>query len=264
MTEPGRNFVQQFEGLLDQAFGVLEAALVDPAVPVEQRAALALRLVALGAGDQPSAPRAPPEPVTLPVVFATIPGFLPPELYRDVVAFAQADRGRLEPSTVTSNIADYRQSRVMYGFPELEHRVIAEVTAALPEICTALGCDTFTPARIELQLTAHGDGDYFKVHSDTGVPETDGRTLTFVIYFQLRNPRGFEGGELRIYQTEFSAERAMRPRLDVCRDLAPDNNLVVFFDSRLAHEVLPVRVPSGTYEDGRFTLNGWLHRSVPA
>jgi len=36
--------------------------------------------------------------------------------------------------------------------------------------------------------------------------------------------------------------------------------MIVFFDSRLFHEVLPVRVAPGAYEDGRFTLNGWLHQ----
>jgi SM-20-related protein len=34
----------------------------------------------------------------------------------------------------------------------------------------------------------------------------------------------------------------------------------VFFDSHLMHEVLPVSVPSGAFEDWRFTVNGWLHR----
>jgi SM-20-related protein len=150
----------------------------------------------------------------------------------------------------------------MFGFPDIERRVQAEILAALPEICTALGLDVFTPARTEVQLTAHGDGDFFKVHSDTGVPDTDGRTLTFVIYFQLRQPCGYEGGALRVYQTHIDEQGAPRPGLDVWRDLVPDDNMVVFFDSRLAHEVLPVRVPSGDYADGRFTLNGWLHKAA--
>jgi len=243
MTGPEKLFARRFESLLDHALGVLETALDDPAVPVEQRRALALRLLELGAADHSAAP--PAGPTTLPVAFATVPNFLPPELLRDVLALATTERERLEPSTVTTKVAGYRQSRVMFGFAEIERRVQAEILAALPEVCTALGLDAFTPARIEVQLTAHGDGDFFKVHSDTGAPETDGRTLTFVIYFQLRQPRGYEGGALRVYQTEIDEAGAPRPRLDVWRDLVPDDNMVVFFDSRLAHEVLPVRVPSG-------------------
>jgi SM-20-related protein len=44
------------------------------------------------------------------------------------------------------------------------------------------------------------------------------------------------------------------------QDIAPADNMIVFFDSRLMHEVQPLKVPSGAFEDGRFTLNGWLNR----
>ena len=173
-------------------------------------------------------------------------------------------RGRLQPSRVTTDRPGYRHSHVLEElvFPELEHRVRAELDAVLPDVFAALGHARFTPAKVELMLTAHGDGAFFKVHSDNGTDETAGRVLTFVIYFLLREPRGFDGGVLRVYQTDVDAEgRTPQHRPDVFRDLAPEDNMVVFFDSRLSHEVLPVRVPSGAYEDGRFTLNGWLHRS---
>jgi Rps23 Pro-64 3,4-dihydroxylase Tpa1-like proline 4-hydroxylase len=267
MTKFDTRFVRRLEGVLDHALGVLEAALDDPAVPVEQRRALALRLLELGVADQKPVTAAP---VMLPVEFATVPHFLSPTLYQDVVALAAAERERLQPSSVTSNEAGYRQSRVLYdsnfesGFSEIERKVQSEIAEVLPSVCAALGQSTFTPARVEVQLTAHGDGDFFRVHSDTGAPETMGRTLTFVIYFQLRQPRSFEGGALRMYQTEIDGEGRTHQLLEVYRDLVPEDNMVVFFDSRLMHEVLPVRVSSGAYEDGRFTLNGWLHRSAPA
>lgn len=259
MTDLDSRFSHRLEGLLGHALGILEAALDDPAVPVDKRHALALRLLELGT-DQ----AAPAVPVTLPVEFVTIPQFLPPELHRDVVAFAATHRGRLQPSRVTTDRPDYRHSQVLDEpvFPELERKVRAELDAVLPDVFAALGHARFTPAKVELQLTAHGDGAFFKVHSDSGTDETVGRVLTFVIYFQLREPRGFDGGVLRVYQTDLDAEgRTLQHRPDAFRDLAPEDNMVVFFDSRLSHEVLPVRVPSGAYEDGRFTLNGWLHRS---
>ena len=259
MTDLDARFSRRLEGLLDQALGILEAALDDPAVPAEKRQALALRLLELGAD-----PVVPPVPVALPVEFVTIPQFLPPELHRDVIAFAASQRGRLQPSRVTTGRLDYRHSQVLDEpvLPELEHRVRTELDAVLPDVFAALGHALFTPAKVELQLTAHGDGAFFKVHSDSGTEETAGRVLTFVIYFQLREPRGYDGGVLRVYQTTLDADgRTGQHRPDVYRDLAPEDNMIVFFDSRLFHEVLPVRVASGAYEDGRFTLNGWLHRS---
>ena len=259
MKNSNAHFSHRLEGLLDHALAILEAALDDPAVPVEKRHALALRLLELGT-DQVT----PAEPVMLPVEFVTIAQFLPPALHRDVVAFAASQRCRLQASRVTTGKPDYRHSQVLDEpvFPELERQVRAEIDAVLPDVFAALGHARFKPAKVELQLTAHGDGAFFKVHSDSGTDETVSRVLTFVIYFQLREPRGFEGGVLRVYQTDLDAEgRTRQHRPDVFRDLAPEDNMVVFFDSRLSHEVLPVRVPSGAYEDGRFTLNGWLHQS---
>jgi Rps23 Pro-64 3,4-dihydroxylase Tpa1-like proline 4-hydroxylase len=38
----------------------------------------------------------------------------------------------------------------------------------------------------------------------------------------------------------------------------------VFFPSQSEHEILPVRVPSRAFGDGRFTVNGWIHRAPAA
>ena len=45
------------------------------------------------------------------------------------------------------------------------------------------------------------------------------------------------------------------------KKIAPKNNSIIFFLSRYWHEVLPVNCPSKNFADGRFTINGWLHKS---
>lgn len=101
-----------------------------------------------------------------------------------------------------------------------------------------LGC-----GRIELQITASNDGDYFRMHLDGGPDYT--REITFV-YFLHGEPRRFSGGELRIGD----------------RTVTPCGDTLVLFPSCSVHEVLPVYVASGAFADSRFTVNGWIHRSA--
>jgi len=104
----------------------------------------------------------------------------------------------------------------------------------------------------------HGDGDFFRAHSDAATPEIARREISFAYYFLVRQPRGFSGGTLRLYETIDTAPQRFEPTR--FEDVAPEDNMIVFFESRLMHEVLPLHVPTGAFEDGRFTLNGWLHR----
>jgi Rps23 Pro-64 3,4-dihydroxylase Tpa1-like proline 4-hydroxylase len=110
--------------------------------------------------------------------------------------------------------------------------------------------------RVEIQLTASGDGDYFRLHHDSD--DTSTRELSFV-YFFYAEPRGFSGGELRIYDADvIEGERAPTDRSQM---ISPRQDVLVVFPSRNEHELLPVRVPSKAFENSRFTVNGWIHRA---
>jgi Rps23 Pro-64 3,4-dihydroxylase Tpa1-like proline 4-hydroxylase len=109
--------------------------------------------------------------------------------------------------------------------------------------------------KIEMHVTASGDGDYFRRHRDTD--RTGTRVVSFVYYF-YRAPRRFSGGELRL-----RSRRAAGARLEkACRPvtLSPRLDSIIFFPSLTEHEVLRVRVPSRAFADGRFTITGWIHR----
>jgi len=125
----------------------------------------------------------------------------------------------------------------------------------LEEVRARLQYPAFPLGRIELQATAAGDGDYFRLHRDSDGSDT--RELTFV-YFFFREPRRFSGGELRVFETSVSEGRLIPT--DRSQTIVPRSNLAVFFPSRHEHEVLPVRVPSKAFEDGRFSITGWIHR----
>ena len=111
-------------------------------------------------------------------------------------------------------------------------------------------------ASVEAQVTASNDGDFFLCHSDSGNEQVANRRLTFV-YFLHREPRQFDGGELRIHDARLEAgEYASEGSY---QSIVPQQNQIVFFPCELLHEITPVKCPAGQFADSRFTMNGWLH-----
>ena len=253
---------RRLAALMDRAIDTLEALLNDPALSADRRADVALRLLDMAtAGAQGRAREAAvATPGLMPASCFAIPDFLSPTLHAAAVQTGLQVQERFVASSVTTGEPGYRRSRVVFedALPGLYQPMQQEIMAVLPAVCTVLMMPVFEPTRIELHMTVHGDGDYFKLHNDTAAPEIARRAISFVWYFMLRRPCGFSGGTLRLYETL----QTDPPRHDPARfqDVTPADNVMVFFDSRLMHEVLPLRVPSGAFEDGRFTLNGWLQR----
>jgi hypothetical protein len=148
-----------------------------------------------------------------------------------------------------------RRARTLDDLGEFERLFTEGIKQSLEPALKRLGIEPFPIARIEMQVTASGDGDYFRMHRDGG--GDDSRVLSFV-YFFFREPRRFSGGELRL----FDAERVKDKLISTDRSLtlSPRQDMILFFSSSSEHEVLPVRVPSRVFADSRFTVNGWIHR----
>jgi len=154
----------------------------------------------------------------------------------------------------------YRKSRVLYELghygPLFQQRLIE----LLPEALSVFNREPFDLLRIDVQITASNDGDFFKVHQDNShvdPPDIHLRELSFVHYFNSE-PKAFSGGQLRFYDSEdgcieSSAERRLRT-------IIPSQNTLVLFPSAYSHEVLPVKCPTGKFAHSRFTANGWFIR----
>ena len=161
-------------------------------------------------------------------------------------------------STKTSTGADnYRESVVLYNFPEFSSLLEQRIREAFPDVLSKLGLPFFTIGDIEAQLTAHNDGNFYKVHNDSGSPDTATRELTYVYYF-YREPKAFSGGEPIIYDSKIKNNYYVQA--DTFKTVEPRNNSIVFFLSRYMHEVSPIRCPSRRFTDSRFTINGWIRR----
>jgi len=139
------------------------------------------------------------------------------------------------------SIADWFRKRVV---SELEH------------CWGCIGVEPFAVGKHELQLTIHRRGDFFRMHKDSGgnVSEAASRRVTFV-YYCHRQPKRFKRGDMWLYDTDRERDRA----LGKYTRLKPLNNSLLLFPSECFHQVMPVGCETEEVEDGRLTLNGWIH-----
>ena len=136
--------------------------------------------------------------------------------------------------------------------------VASFVRAAAPGILAELQLGETAIEPHEFAICAYGDGGHFASHVDTN-ELTDRVRVVSCIYYFAATPRGFGGGELRLYgfPTLSGWPACAAPFVDI----APETDTLVAFPSWLRHQVLPVRLPGGDWRAHRFTINCWLHRS---
>lgn len=274
----------KFEQLVGEAIDTLLTLLKSDALSASERAKIALKILEM-AGDasrssvdaaaggsssssvqvevpvpnSSSVLSAQPPSRFLPASYVQIDNFLSPEENREALNIALSNQQQFIASTTTTNAENYRQSWVLYAtlFPEFYEVLKKKILKTVPSAIAQLKMSEFLISKVEMQLTAHNDGCYYKVHNDSGSEATATREITYVYYF-CQEPPKFSEGALRLYDTELKEGNASQ--YNTFKDIEPRNNRIVFFNSRCKHEVLPVRCPSRKFEDSRFTLNGWIRR----
>jgi hypothetical protein len=192
--------------------------------------------------------------------------FLAPSEVAELMQFAMAHEGEFEASEVVSTDTDtdkgvvnyeHRRSRVLMDVAQHEGLLLERIKTVLPQVLRTLEMEDFPIAGMEAQITASNDGDVFHFHSDNGSEPVASRHLTFVYFFH-REPRQFEGGELRIHDARLEGDAYASD--GSYQTIVPQQNQIVFFPCELLHEITPVKCSSQHFIDSRFTLNGWLRR----
>ena len=191
--------------------------------------------------------------------YAVIEDFLEPERHAALLRFSLAAEAQFSTSTVSTGDADYRRSHVLFDLPEIAALFRERMTAQAPALMQRFGIAPFPIAEIECQMTAHNDGNYFKLHNDNGSSDTANRAISYVYYFR-GEPRGFSGGTFRLYHSRI-VDGAFHCGA-LAADIEPRDNSLLCFPSHCHHEVLPVRCPSGHFADSRFSVNGWIRRAA--
>lgn len=168
-----------------------------------------------------------------------------------------ACRDRFEKAKVIQGDPSVRQAEVLYDITPVTNDFELSLEACMPlvqRLFPELGASWTT----ELQLTAHADGGFFGLHTDSGSPETARRTVSFVYYF-TQEPAQFGGGELVLYDSPLGRPGHISPSRQV---VLPQSNSIVFFRSSTWHEVCKVTCRSEAFEHRRLTINGWLSAST--
>lgn len=169
-------------------------------------------------------------------------------------AFAAADD--FGPSRTLTSTSGHRRSSLLFRNPPFLKSFVEVIRRCLPVATPALGIAPFDPSRITAQVSAHHDGDFYRVHRDDGHPEVAHRVVSFAYYFH-REPRAFDGGELVLYEYGTRLDHVETSASVV---VAPHGNTIVFFPSAAPHEVRPVACPSQRFDTGRFAIHGWVSR----
>ncbi len=190
--------------------------------------------------------------------------FLSPQEVAELTRFTLANESGFKTSevispTVEQGIVNYehRRSNVLMDVGPYQDLILARIKGVLPSVLEKLGMEDFDISGVEAQITASNDGDYFHFHSDNGSAQVTSRYLTFVYFFH-REPRQFEGGELRIHDAQL--EKGEYVSEGSFQTIVPQQNQIVFFPCELMHEITPIRCASRRFADSRFTLNGWLRK----
>ncbi len=201
-------------------------------------------------------------PSVLPARCVVLDEFLAPQELEQLTRFTLEHESDFSASSVVSPNAesgvvnyDHRRSRVLMDLAQYEDLMLDRIRSVLPRVLDQLGMEEFAITGVEAQVTASNDGDFFRFHSDNGSERVRSRQLTFVYFFH-REPRQFEGGELRIHDSHLRDGAYVSD--DTYQAIVPQQNQIVFFPCELLHEITPVTCASQRFADSRFTLNGWL------
>ncbi|MBH8556231.1 2OG-Fe(II) oxygenase [Nostocaceae cyanobacterium CENA357] len=189
--------------------------------------------------------------------YIQIENFLSPKEYEQLINYVLKKESDFIATSTSTKEQDYRRSMVLYSFPEFAELIVKRIQEIITDVISKLGLPSFVISQIESQLTAHNDGNYYKIHNDNGSPETATRELTYIYYFN-KQPKAFSGGELIIYDSKI--ENNFYVNAESYKKVEPLNNSIVFFLSRYMHEVRPVICPSKAFANSRFTINGWVRR----
>ena len=203
-------------------------------------------------------------PPVLPAQCVVLDEFLAPQEVEELMRFTlshEADFGTSEvvsPAEVNGFVNyEHRRSRVLMDLAHHQDIMLERIKAVLPQVLHKLGMEEFSIAGVEAQVTASNDGDFFHFHCDNSSQQVASRHLTFVYFFH-REPRQFEGGELRIHDARL--EDGVYVSQGSYQAIIPQQNQIVFFPCELLHEITPVKCSSQRFADSRFTLNGWLRQ----
>ena len=167
---------------------------------------------------------------------------------------------------------DVRRNSSLRGTASVPATVMKRLRDIVPELASTLPDMKAADLRrgiYEADITATGNGGFFRPHVDDGNPSVRNRSASFVLFFS-QCPQPFRGGELCIERERrnndtlyiFDALKEGRlGRAEIAEVVAPIANRLVVFHSHRLHEVRPVHTDTDAFSASRFTVTGFVRVS---
>jgi len=192
-------------------------------------------------------------------------GFLGNKIRDNLLQYALTNENLFEMARVGGS-GDFREdkevrvSRRLRELGDFKGIIEQQVLLHLPQLLSDLGVLPFDPAGVEIEMVAHGDGDFYGRHidviTDRERSNSIGDRMITVVYYFFREPRSFNGGALKLFPLPTSTVK----RAERSIDIEIDQDLAVAFSSWLPHEVMKVKCPDCKFADSRFSVNCWVLR----
>ncbi len=149
----------------------------------------------------------------------------------------------------------FRRARVLDDVDDVAPLVANKLRDIIPRVWSDLRMPDVAVSRMECQITAHGDGDFFDTHTDNSMPDIAHRRVSYVYYLH-REPKCFTGGHLKFYHSLLKDGTNTAGTLAV--EIEPPRNSLMIFPAHTHHQVTPITSRSTALADQRLTVNGWL------
>jgi Rps23 Pro-64 3,4-dihydroxylase Tpa1-like proline 4-hydroxylase len=196
----------------------------------------------------------------VPPPHALVKDFMTEAELAQVLAFTQAHAEAFQAAGTYEDPNDKtkgRRSRILDGTANaaMAALIFPKLQALMPTLWPQLRMDPVNLAYLECQITVHGDGDFFAIHTDNSPADIAYRRISYVLYFH-REPKQYSGGHLCLYNTLYKDGYTSCGRL--AADIDPPRSGLMIFPTFVYHTVTPIRSASSALEDQRLTLNGWM------
>lgn len=190
-----------------------------------------------------------------------IDDFLPPDEMAALHRHAcELEASFVDARTMSEDVVynpDKRRTLVTMKFEYKRQFFLDFVESNLARFQSALGLPDFEVERIEIKLTNHVDGGFFKIHSDNHSPISEaGRVFTWLYYFSEVPPR-FEGGDLFVIDSKVGSPERSRHWFSKVEALP---NRLVAFPSCYFHAVGPTSVTDSEFRAGRFAVSSHVRK----
>ena len=102
-----------------------------------------------------------------------------------------------------------RETLVLKDIGAIRTKFIELIHARLPFVFERLCLRSFDVGKIEVKMTNHLDGGFFKTHADNSTKlGRSGRMISFCYYFS-QSPKRFQGGDLLLFDTEQGTSKVL-------------------------------------------------------